>query len=83
MHIGIKAKGFCATPISARATSRLGGHKMTELYRPVTISRRPPRPARRGLRGQVVAQELKGSAFNILFSASFFGGFVYVMLHFG
>jgi hypothetical protein len=30
-----------------------------------------------------MAQELKGSAFNILFSASFFGGFVYVMLHFG
>ena len=30
-----------------------------------------------------MAQELKGSAFNILFTASFFASFVYVMLHFG
>ncbi len=32
---------------------------------------------------QAQARTLKGSAFNILFSASFFAGFVYVMLHFG
>jgi hypothetical protein len=54
---------------------------MIELYRPVTLSRRPP-PARRGLAGRVMAQELKSNTFNILFSASFFASFAYFMLHF-
>ena len=30
-----------------------------------------------------MAQELKGTTFNILFSASFFASFAYFMLHFG
>jgi hypothetical protein len=30
-----------------------------------------------------MAQELKGSAFNILFTGAFFATFAYFMLHFG
>jgi hypothetical protein len=30
-----------------------------------------------------MAQALKGSSFNILFTSSFFASFIYVMLHFG
>ena len=56
---------------------------MSRLFHPVTVEQRPPRQADQASRETVMAQELKGSAFNILFTASFFASFAYFMLHFG
>ena len=56
---------------------------MIDDFRPVTVEHRPAHLAGRRSRGMIMAQELKGSAFNILFSASFFASFAYFMLHFG
>jgi hypothetical protein len=36
-----------------------------------------------GFQGSIMAREIKGSAFNILFTATFFASFAYFMLHFG
>ena len=55
---------------------------MSERFHPVTTEQGSPRQAARALE-TVMAQELKGSAFNILFTASFFASFAYFMLHFG
>lgn len=56
---------------------------MSERFRPVTSEQGAAHPAGQALRETIMAQELKGSAFNILFTASFFASFAYFMLHFG
>ena len=56
---------------------------MSESFRPVSVEGRPPHLVGRKSQGTTMAQELKGSAFNILFTASFFASFAYFMLHFG
>jgi len=56
---------------------------MSERFRPVNAEQGAAHPAGQASWGTVMAQELKGSAFNILFTASFFASFAYFMLHFG
>jgi|HubBroStandDraft_4_1064222.scaffolds.fasta_scaffold782274_2 hypothetical protein len=56
---------------------------MAKIFRPVSLQRRPPDPDGYKSQGTTMAQQLKGSAFNILFTASFFASFAYFMLHFG
>ncbi|HLJ72003.1 MAG TPA: hypothetical protein VKU03_11850, partial [Roseiarcus sp.] len=77
-----KRKTFSArTDVGARGVFWSAG--MSRLFHPVTIEQGPPRQADQASRETVMAQELKGSAFNILFTASFFASFAYFMLHFG
>jgi hypothetical protein len=82
----LKRRIFSAT-VSAGAQDAPFGAEMSEFFRPVRFEQRRPGLAGRESRETVMAhaqvQARKGSAFNILFSASFFASFVYVMLHFG
>jgi hypothetical protein len=56
---------------------------MIENFRPVTLEQGPRHRAGRKARAAIMAEELKGSGFNILFTFSFFASFAYFMLHFG
>ncbi|HLH49443.1 MAG TPA: hypothetical protein VKV96_08900, partial [Roseiarcus sp.] len=77
-----KRKTFSArTDVGARRAVRSAG--MSERFRPVNAEQGAAHPAGQASWGTVMAQELKGSAFNILFTASFFASFAYFMLHFG